>query len=74
MTKIQGHVKEVLECWPIELVIQTESSRLERVTLAEDCRVSGHGHSISPSEIKVGAEVTCASCEEDGIIGTVDIR
>ena len=66
-------MEEVLECWPLELVIRTDSGEIERVTLAEDCQVSRQSERVSAGEIKVGSEVTCQLAEPDRVVSVIEI-
>ena len=74
MTTIQGCIKEIMECWPLELVIKTKLGQLEPVTLGMGCDIHQQGHPISPSEIEIGAEVTCLTGDKDRIVSTLEIH
>ncbi len=53
---IEGTIVEVMESWPLQLVIQTQSGT-QHVVLAPNAAITAKGLSVGPEMLKPGVRV-----------------
>ncbi len=56
MEVVEGKILRVMESWPLQLVVETPSGRLD-VALSDETAVIQEGRSVSPSVLTSGAMV-----------------
>ncbi len=70
MKIVRGRILEILECWPLELVVQTGDGE-QRLTLAESCRLASKSTARSISELRIGEEIECR-LTADGLVDAIE--
>ena len=57
LTRISGTVSAVMECWPLELKIQTASDPCIDIVLSENCKITRSEVVTKPCAILIGDQV-----------------
>ena len=68
---IEGTIVQIMESWPLQLVIETEAGQ-QHVVLAPDAAITARGQTVLPEKLKAGVKVRIegVASESNGMTAT----